>query len=93
MKFIDKKSVRRYQQGGPMPVETAAPAPAQEAQDPMMMIVEAAMQAVQAQDPNLAMEVCMMLVELVQGGPAPVGEVPAGQPVFKNGGRIVRRVK
>lgn len=74
-----------------MPVE-AAPMPVEAPQqggDPMQMLVEAAMAAVQNQDPNMAMEVCMMLLELVGAAPgqAPVGE-PQGQPVFRKGGRI-----
>lgn len=94
MRFIDKTAVRRYQQGGPvgqpMPVE-AAPAP----QDPMEQLIMAAVQALETQDPNLAMQVCQMLVELAQGGPAQpeVGVAPAGQAVFAKGGKLLRRVK
>lgn len=87
MKFIDNK-VKKLQQGGPVEAPASAqPAPAQ--QDPMQILVEAAMAAVQNQDPNMAMEVCMMLLELVGAAPgqAPVGG-PQGQPVFKRGGRI-----
>lgn len=93
MKFIDNK-VKKLQQGGP--VEAPAPVqPAPAQQDPMQMLVEAAMAAVQNQDPNMAMEVCMMLLELVGAAPgqAPVGAPAEGQPVFRNGGRIARRVK
>lgn len=98
MRFIDKTSVRRYQQGGPVgdpamagaPVE-AAPAP-QQGGDPMQILVEAAMSAVQNQDPNMAMEVCMMLLELVGAAPgqAPVGE-PVQSPVFRKGGKMKRK--
>lgn len=76
-----------------MPAE-AAPMPAEAPQqggDPMQMLVEAAMAAVQNQDPNMAMEVCMMLLELVGAAPgqAPVGAPgPEAQPVFRKGGRI-----
>ena len=97
MRFIDKTAVRRYQQGGPMPAGPAmggapveqAPAPQQ---DPMQMLVEAAMTAVQNQDPNMAMEVCMMLLELVGVAPgqAPVGE-PVQSPVFAKGGKLKRK--
>lgn len=82
------KLVKKYQQGGPMPAEGA---PAPEAQDPMAMLVEAAMQAVQSGDGNLALQVCQMLLELVGAAQAPVGQpAPGGQPVFKRGGRITR---
>lgn len=93
MKFVNNK-VRRYQQGGPMgepmPAE-AAPAP----QDPMEQLIMAAVQALETQDPNLAMQVCQMLVELAQGGPAQpeVGAAPGGQAIFAKGGKLLRRVK
>ena len=80
--------------GEPMPSE-AAPMPAealQQAGDPMQQLVEAAMAAVQYQDPNMAMEVCMMLLELVGAvpGQAPVGE-PVQSPVFRKGGKMKRK--
>ena len=93
MKFVDNK-VKKLQQGGPvgqpMPAETA-PAP----QDPMEQLIMAAVQALETQDPNLAMQVCQMLVELAQGGPAQpeVGTAPAGQAIFAKGGKLLRRVK
>ena len=68
-----------------MPAE-AAPAP--EAQDPMIQLVEAAMVALESQDPNMAMQVCQMLVELVGGAQ---GAAPQGQPVFRKGGKLVRK--
>lgn len=97
MRFIDNK-VKKLQQGGPVgepiPAE-AAPMPAEAPQqggDPMQMLVEAAMAAVQNQDPNMAMEVCMMLLELagVAPGQAPVG-AEQGQPVFRKGGKMKRK--
>ena len=73
----------------------AAPMPAEAPQqggDPMQMLVEAAMAAVQNQDPNMAMEVCMMLLELVGvvPGQAPVGE-PVQSPIFRKGGKMKRK--
>ena len=97
MRFIDNK-VKKLQQGGPMgepmPSE-AAPMPAEAPQqggDPMQMLVEAAVAAVQNQDPNMAMEVCMMLLELVGvvPGQAPVGE-PVQSPIFRKGGKMKRK--
>lgn len=91
MRFIDKTAVRRYQQGGPMgepmPAEQQAPQG-----DPMEQLIMAAMTAVQNQDPNMAMEVCMMLLELagVAPGQAPVG-AEQGQPVFRKGGKMKRK--
>ena len=84
--------IKRYQQGGSMPVEAApAPAPAPEqGGDPIMQLAEMAGAALQGQDCGLAMQVCegfMMLVEQMMGG----GAAPAQQPVFRKGGKLVRK--
>lgn len=94
MKFINK--TQKFQDGGQMMPAEAAPMPAEAPQqggDPMQMLVEAAMTAVQNQDPNMAMEVCMMLLELVGAAPsqAPVGAPAEGQPVFRKGGKMKRK--
>lgn len=94
MKFINK--TQKFQDGGQMMPAEAAPMPAEAPQqggDPMQMLVEAAMAAVQNQDPNMAMEVCMMLLELVGVAPgqAPVGAPAEGQPVFRKGGKMKRK--
>lgn len=96
MKFIDKNSkVAKFQAGGvapaPVPAEQAAP----QGGDPMEQLIMAAVQALETQDPNLAMQVCQMLVELAQGSPAQpeVGAAPAGQAIFAKGGKLLRRVK
>ncbi len=96
------RNIRKHQQGGEMaPAEEpmapeAAPAegaPADGGQDPMMMLAEAAAQALQAQDCQIAMQVCQGLMALVQqmGGGAP--QEPQGEPVFKKGGVLLRRIK
>ena len=93
MRFVNKP--RKFQDGGQMAQPEAAPMPAEAPQqggDPMQMLVEAAMAAVQNQDPNMAMEVCMMLLELVGAvpGQAPVGE-PVQSPIFRKGGKMKRK--
>jgi hypothetical protein len=89
--------LRKYQQGGPMPAEApmdpamaggAAPAPEQ---DPIMMMAEGAMIALQNQDCQTAMQVCEMLLQLVQGAQGEAA--PAGEPVFRKGGKLARRVR
>lgn len=97
MKIVQKTQTKKFQAGGQIPVEAAgAPVPPEAGmggqQDPMVILIEAAMQAVQNQDPNMAMEVCMMLLELAGAAPAPVGaQAPEGaQPVFKKGGKLSR---
>lgn len=98
MKFYPR-NVRRYQEGGPMPEEAPMEgAPMEEqggGQDPMMMLAEAAMQALQNQDCNMAMQVCQGFVQLLQqaqGGGAPA-EQPQGEPVFRKGGVLVGRIR
>lgn len=97
------KGITKFQEGGAMPPqeapEAAAPAPAaapeQGGQDPLMMIAEMAVQALQAQDCNAAMQVCEAFVQLIQqaqGGGAPE-EAPQGEPVYRKGGVLVRRIK
>lgn len=69
-----------------------APAPEQGGGDPIMQLAEMAGAALQGQDCALAMQVCegfMMLVEQMMGG----GAAPAGQPVFRRGGRIAYRTR
>ena len=93
------KIVKKFQAGGPMPADPAmagapaeaAPAPEQGG-DPIMQLAEMAGAALQGQDCALAMQVCegfMMLVEQMMGG----GAAPAGQPVFRRGGRIAYRTR
>ena len=100
MQFTPKK-FRKFQQGGemmpaeqPMAPEEAVPAEEAQAggQDPIMMLAQAAAQALQAQDCQLAMQVCQSLIELLQqmsGAP----QQAQGEPVFKKGGRLVRRIR
>lgn len=90
---------RKYQEGGAMPAGAPAPAP-QGGEDPMAMLMQGAQQAVQAQDCEIAMQVCQMLLELAgaqaapaQAAPAEAAPAPAeGEPVYRRGGRLVRRI-
>lgn len=102
-----KKPIGKFQQGGSMPAEdpTMAAGEAgmdgevatQEAagQDPLMQLAQAAMQALQTQDCNIAMQVCQGFVTLLQQaqGGAPAEAAPEGEPVFRKGGILVRRIK
>lgn len=73
------------------PMEAGAPAPAQGGQDQMMAQLEQmAMEIIQAVGPEgAAMLAEMIMAMLQQGGGAPA----EGQPVFRIGGKIARRVK
>lgn len=91
-----KIKVNKFQEGG------AAPAPEQMGggQDPMAVLMQGAQQALEGQDCEAAMQVCQMLLEMAGGG-APAGGAPEeaapapaeGEPVYRNGGRLVRRIK
>lgn len=88
---------RKFQMGGPMPEGAGAPAQ-QGTEDPTAILLDAAQQALQGQDCQMAMQVCQMLVEALgqQGGPqegTPTEEAPQGQPVYRMGGRLLRRIK
>ena len=92
------KNLKFLQEGGAMPAGAPAAAP-QGGEDPMAMLIQGAQQAVQAQDCQIAIQVCQMLLELAGGGapaeaaPAEAAPAPAeGEPVYRRGGRLVRRI-
>lgn len=101
MKITYKNATRKFQMGGEIAPESAAPeseatatpqegAPAGGQEDPLMMLAEMSAQALQNQDCQLAMQVCQAFVEITsQAG----GQAPQGEPVFaKNGGKLLRRI-
>ena len=95
MKFTPK-NVRKFQEGGPveqapMPEEQMQEAPAQEEQNPLLILAEGAAQALQAQDCNMMAQVCEGLISLVQQA---ANAAPAQrEPVFRKGGVLVKRIK
>lgn len=97
MKF-QPKNVRKFQEGGEMPAET--PQNGAEQQDPIMMLAQAAAQALQTQDCQVAMQVCQGFIQLVQQMTQQQGmsqqgpvEEQQGEPVFKKGGVLSRRIR
>ena len=110
--FNNGRGINKFQQGGAMPpqdpaaggapVDGGALAGAPEGgEDPMMQIAQMAMQALQAQDCNAAMQVCQVFVQLLQqaqgggaeGAPDEVSAAEAGEPVYRRGGTLVKRIK
>jgi hypothetical protein len=85
--------IKKYQQGGPMPAE-AAPAPEMGGQDQMMAQLEQmAMEIIQSIGPEGAAMLAEMIMQMLQSAQQPVGAPAEGQPVFRRGGKLARRVK
>lgn len=98
------KTIQRFQEGGMMPPQEAPAEPEvpagggapAEGEDPLMQIAQMAMQALQSQDCNAAMQVCEAFIQLVQqaqGGGAESGAPVPEEPVYRAGGRLVRKIK
>lgn len=73
------------------PEQGAAP---QQPQDPIMMIAQAAAQALQTNDCQLALQVCQAFLQVLQqmqggGGGAPT----QGAPVYRRGGKLAYRIR
>lgn len=102
MQFTPKKSVKKFQQGGPIAPEEEMPAqemPAEGAPEaapqgnPLIALAEAAMQGLQSGDCQIMAQVCQGLLELVQQMQEPAPQEATGEPVFKKGGVLLRRIK
>lgn len=87
--------IKKYQAGGPMPADPAmagapagaAPAPEQGGQDQMTAQLEQmAMEIIQSVGPEGAAMLAEMIMAMLQQGGA-----PQGQPVFRRGGKLVRK--
>ena len=96
VKMKINSKVAKFQEGGaaPTPQEQGMAAP-DAGGDPIMQLAQMAQQALQAGDGQLALAVCEGFLQLIQqmaGGAGGPQEAPQGEPVFKNGGLIVRRV-
>jgi hypothetical protein len=107
MKISVKNSkARKFQMGGAVeqapeqeqaPVEgapeEAAPEEQGGGQDPLMQVAQLAAQALQNQDCQAAMQVCQVFLQLVQQAQGGGQEQPQGEPVYRKGGVLVRRIK
>ena len=103
---IKLRKINYLQEGGQIPaeapVEEEVPVgqtqEAPQEQDPMMVMAQLAMQALQNNDCQSALQVCEMFIQLIQeaqqggGAPAPQ-EAPDSEPVYRAGGKIAYRVK
>ena len=71
-----------------------APQGGEQGQDPLMQIAQAASQALQNQDCDTAFAVCQAFIQLIQqsGGGEQQQAAPEGEPVYRAGGKLVKRV-
>ena len=84
-------------EGAPAPEEAGVTVEGEEpagGEDPIMQIAQVAMQALQTQDCEAAMAVCEAFIQLIQQsqGGAPEEAAPEGEPVYRNGGVLSRRI-
>lgn len=92
MKIVSNKDrkVTKHQQGGMIAGPAPAPAPEQGGQDQMMAQLEQmAMEIIQSVGPEGAAMLAEMIMAMLQSQ-APVG-APAQQPVFRKGGKLIRK--
>ena len=87
--------IAKFQEGGvaPAPQEPGmAPEQAQGGVDPIMQLAQMAQQALQSGDGQLALQVCEAFLQLIQQMAGQQEAAPQGEPVFRKGGVIVKRV-
>ena len=93
-----EKVIKKFQEGGAMPAEGTPVEQTPEGgapvegggEDPLMQLAQAAMQALQSQDCQMAMQVCQAFVQMIQQAQGSAPEQPQGQPVYKKGGKLLR---
>lgn len=89
-----KIKILKFQEGGQAPTQDQQTSDQSQgqSQDPMEQIIQAAAQAVQAKDPNMALQVCEALVQLVQQSQSG-GEQPQQAPTYQRNGGTLKRVR
>lgn len=95
-KVNDERFVKFMQEGGVAPEVApaeAAPAPEQAGGSPEEQIIQAAAQAVQTQDANLALQVCEALVQMAGGGQEAPAAPEGQQPVYRKGGKLSKWIQ
>lgn len=88
---------RKFQEGGEVePQNTQEQAPQgeqkQQSQDPIAQLAQLAVTAVQNQDCQAAMQVCQGFIALIQQSQQQGGQAPQGEPVYKKGGKLLKRM-
>ena len=93
-----EKVIKKFQEGGAMPAEGTPVEQTPEGgtpvegggEDPLVQLAQAAMQAIQSQSCDMAMQVCQAFVQMIQQAQGGAPEQPQGQPVYKKGGKLLR---
>ena len=93
MKLKKFNDVKKFQEGGqmaapagePMPAEQPMPAEGGEEQAAMEQIAQMAAQLIQELGPDVAAMLAQAIMEMLKGG------AEQAQPVFRKGGKLVRR--
>ena len=97
-----KINIKKFQDGGVAPAagaptdQSQQPADQGQGQDPLVQIAQMAMQALQNKDCNAAMQVCAAFVQMLQQSQQQgqgTGQAPEGEPVYRRGGKLVKRIK
>lgn len=96
-----KVTLKKFQVGGSLTpeeqVQAQTPVESQEQsmsdQDPIAALAQMFMQGLQNQDCNLLAQGAQMFLEIVQQMQGGAPEEPQGEPVFRKGGVLVRRIK
>lgn len=93
------KQPQKFQMGGEMPqggeqapVEQGAAQVGQDEQAAMQQLAEIANSIISQMGPENAAMLAQVIMEMLQSE-QPVGEEPQGEPVFKKGGKICKRIK
>lgn len=93
-----EKVIKKFQEGGAMPAEGTPVKQTPESgapvegggEDPLMQLAQAAMQALQSQDCQMAMQVCQTFVQMIQQAQGGAPEQPQGEPIYRRGGKLLR---
>lgn len=93
------KQPQKFQMGGEMPqsgeqasVEQEEAQVGQNEQAAMQQLAEIANSIISQMGPENAAMLAQVIMEMLQSA-QPVGEEPQGEPVFKKGGKICKRIK
>ena len=91
---ITSKAIKKFQEGGQMNQAAPQEAPQQQGagQDPIMQMAQLFAQGLQNQDCNMLAQGAQMFLQLLQSQSQGATPAPQGEPVYRKGGILVKRV-